>query len=166
MFTGDVKNTFLSANTHNFLLCTYWSQCLSFSFTVLSLCLTQECWYHLTTQTQRTDSVQYLLQHSCCYKSREETMAGVIRKTRLWMQREQGGKIQEVLIQVRRLRDRWSERCRRLNDTGQREIHIWSRINAWNAWSSQRVTGKSEKRLVLSLYCYSLVWWYILGVSD
>lgn len=131
MFTGDVKNTFLSANIHDSLLCTYWSQCLSFSFTVLSLCLTQECWYHLTTHTQRTDSVQYLLQHSCCYKSREGTMAGVIRKTRLWMQREQGGKIQEVLIQVRRLREtdevrgaegyRTQQRCELLNENTHRK---------------------------------------------
>lgn len=34
-----------------------------------------------THNTHRPDSVQYLLEHSCCYKSREETMAGVIRKT-------------------------------------------------------------------------------------
>lgn len=37
-------------------------------------------------------------------------MAGVIRKTRLWTHRKQGGKIQEVLIQVQRLRERDRER--------------------------------------------------------
>lgn len=36
---------------------------------------TQEHWYHRTTQAHRPDSVQYLLEHSCCYKSWEENMA-------------------------------------------------------------------------------------------
>lgn len=93
--------------------CTYRAQTHSFSFSRLlslplshthqvSLTHTQKRWYHLTKHTYRLDSVQYLLQHSCCYKSWEETRAGAIGKTQPWTQREQGGKIQEVLIQVQR----------------------------------------------------------------
>lgn len=46
------------------------------------------------------DSVQYLLQHSCCHKGRRGNMAGRAGKTEPWTNREQGGKIQEVLFQV------------------------------------------------------------------
>lgn len=51
-------------------------------------------------------------------------MARVIRKTRRWMQRKQGGKIQEVLIQVQRQRGRWMKSAVQRDGGRQGEKHV------------------------------------------